>query len=359
MKTYIYSVITIQLSLLTLIILVTKNKALQKANKTGFIVASFMIMVCAFAECLGALLDGSNYILRVPHMIIKYLELCLTPCVPLVLATVFPSVRYRKFFYIPDLVHILLQTLSLFLGFIFYIDEQNIYRHGKLYWIYYVFVFVNIAFISFTTVKFGAKLQNRNHASLFMILLFILAGTVFQIIDSNVKIVWLTVAIGVILFYIYYCNMVYQVDYLTLLLNRRAYDVHKLSLKSKAYILVLDVNDFKNINDVYGHSAGDLCLKNIASAMKAIYGKHGLCYRTGGDEFCIILDRKIHFCNVEKLNKDFRSRISEKNGNNIISSSIAIGYALFEPGKAKISDVVKNADELMYLDKNQAKKYSN
>jgi len=42
-----------------------------------------------------------------------------------------------------------------------------------------------------------------------------------------------------------YCNMVYQLDVLTELLNRRAFEVHKSSLKRKAYILILDVNNFK------------------------------------------------------------------------------------------------------------------
>lgn len=67
-----------------------------------------------------------------------------------------------------------------------------------------------------------------------------------------------------------YCNMVYQLDVLTELLNRRAFEVHKSSLKRKAYILILDVNNFKKINDTFGHTLGDSCLKTIASIIRKV-----------------------------------------------------------------------------------------
>ena len=94
-------------------------------------------------------------------------------------------------------------------------------------------------------------------------------GIVFNIIDNHIKIVWLTVAIAMILFYIYYCNMVYQLDVLTELLKRGAFEVHKSSLKRKAYILILDVNNFKK-NDTFGHTLGDSCLKTIASVIRKV-----------------------------------------------------------------------------------------
>ena len=54
-------------------------------------------------------------------------------------------------------------------------------------------------------------------------------------------------------------------------------------------LIVFDVDDFKHVNDVYGHVKGDLCLSVIANCIKGAYAQYGYCYRIGGDEFCVLL----------------------------------------------------------------------
>ena len=76
MEYYISTVIITQLSLLSLIVLVAKNKVLPKRVKTGVITASALIMVCAFAEFSGVLLDGAATILKPLHIVVKYIEFC-------------------------------------------------------------------------------------------------------------------------------------------------------------------------------------------------------------------------------------------------------------------------------------------
>lgn len=104
---------------------------------------------------------------------------------------------------------------------------------------------------------------------------------------------------------------------------------------------MFDVNNFKSINDTFGHNSGDMCLKSVASAIRKVYHKSGLCYRVGGDEFCVIIDRKADFCKIEDLNAKFKNQISKHNNDIGTATSAAIGYALFEPNKTKISDTVK------------------
>lgn len=356
MRTYIFSVITTSLSLLTLIMLITKNKVLSKHKKTGIIIAASLIIACSLAEFLGVLLDRSSISLRPVHLIVKYLEFCLAPIIPIALATAFYPIKFKKTVFIPNVIHIVLETISLFCGLVFYIDNQNIYHHGKAHVVYYFFIFLNMLYLSYTVVKFGAQFQNRNNVTLLMLISFVLMSLGFQLVDNSTKIVWLTSAIVMILFYIYYCNMVYQLDVLTELLTRRAFEVHKSSLKRKAYILFFDVNNFKSINDRLGHDLGDLYLKNAATAIRKAYGKYGLCYRFGGDEFCVIIDRKINSCNIEKLNAGFNEMLSKQNEKNDIALSVAIGYSVYEPGKTQISDAIKKADAQMYLNKENTKK---
>lgn len=340
------------LSLLTLIILIKKNKVLPKSVKNSFYFASALIIASAVAEFAELAMDVFCEKHLALHAFFKFAEYCLTPLIPLALATLFLPMRSHRVVLIPNIAHIVLETVSLFTGFIFYVDSENICRQGDFYWIYYCFVCLNLLFLVWVSIEDGARLQNRNFLSLFTILAFILSGTVFQVTDSEVNIVWLIVAIGAILFYVYYCNMVYQLDALTGLLNRRAYELHKSALKRRSVILFFDVNEFKQVNDRFGHDSGDACLRFAASAIRSVYGRYGLCYRIGGDEFCVIVDRKVGSCNVSELNARFAAYISEKNG---LMPSIAIGSAVFEPGKTDIDEAIKIADEKMYSEKNRAK----
>lgn len=223
--------------------------------------------------------------------------------------------------------------------------------------IYYLFVTLGVLYLFYTVDRYASQFQNRNYISLLIVFAFLIVGIVFNIIDNHIKIVWLTVAIAMILFYIYYCNMVYQLDVLTELLNRRAFEIHKSSLKRKAYILIIDVNNFKKLNDTFGHTLGDTYLKTIASVIRKVYKKYGRSYRIGGDEFCVIIDRKFNFCNIniEDLNSKLHEKLSRQRWESEKIPSVAIGYALFNPKTMQISDAIKEADAQMYKNKKRIK----
>ena len=83
-------------------------------------------------------------------------------------------------------------------------------------------------------------------------------------------------------------------DSLTDIYNRYGFDelAEKMIAKNpKAHFVaaLLDIDDFKFINDIYGHSYGDRALKSLADSMKAFFPSDALLGRNGGDEFCILL----------------------------------------------------------------------
>ena len=99
---------------------VTKNKVLPKRVKTGIITASALIMVCAFAEFSGVLLDGAATVLKPLHIVVKYIEFCVAPIIPLVFSSAFYPMKSNKMIFLPPIIHIAFETLSLFLGIILY-----------------------------------------------------------------------------------------------------------------------------------------------------------------------------------------------------------------------------------------------
>ena len=85
-----------------------------------------------------------------------------------------------------------------------------------------------------------------------------------------------------------------RTDSLTNIYNRYGFDelAEKIISKNPQTHFVaalLDIDDFKFINDIYGHSYGDKALKSLADSMKAFFPSDALLGRNGGDEFCILL----------------------------------------------------------------------
>ena len=142
-----------------------------------------------------------------------------------------------------------------------------------------------------------------------------------------------------------------QLDALTGLLNQNSYLRKTGEMGCKASVLVVfDVDDFKQINDNYGHVQGDLCLAEIAECIKKAYANFGYCYRIGGDEFCVLLKNadKEDWCNQE-----FLHRLEEKRRMITFLPTVSYGSASFSSGD--IVAVKDKADRNMYQYKYERK----
>lgn len=136
-----------------------------------------------------------------------------------------------------------------------------------------------------------------------------------------------------------------QIDKLTSFYNRNRFiqDVSEFkSRKNSVGVVYLDINGLKEINDSFGHDAGDNLIRECADIMKnRAFSKH--LYRIGGDEFVIIyldIAEEDFYDNVQLLKNDFKNN----------KRQIAIGCRWNE-NSAHIEDIIKDADELMYADK--------
>ena len=143
-------------------------------------------------------------------------------------------------------------------------------------------------------------------------------------------------------------------DQLTQVFNRRSLD-ETLStfLKEKQTFIIgmLDLDDFKRINDSYGHGLGDEVLIVLGQQLKEKFGN--MIYRFGGDEFCV-LDTKI--VSSEVLNKKIDSineLLKDKYGQDSFSISAGFCYCLDEVFDAK--EALKKADDALYHSKNTGK----
>lgn len=344
-------------TMLILTSLAAKNDALSKRVKYGVIISSFMILAAAACEYLGVVLNGADVSLRALHILAKFLELSLAPMIPVVFGCAIYPVKSVRFLVIPLALHTLVEFLSSWLGIIFYVDLENVYYHCEFYWIYYAAYLFGALFLIFQVIRFSRCYQSINRLSLFLIMLFVLAGIFWQITDGSVKVVWFSVAMGDTMFYTYYCDILQQTDNLTQLLNRRSYDNHMKFEKRRAVIIMADVDAFKAVNDNFGHRFGDICLAEVGSALKDAYGSYGLCYRIGGDEFCVVLERRLAL--VEKLNTVFFGILEAKRFFEPNLPYVSIGYAKFDPSEMTIDQAAEQADKMMYEFKQKSQRRYN
>ncbi|MCR4901256.1 MAG: sensor domain-containing diguanylate cyclase [Butyrivibrio sp.] len=147
-------------------------------------------------------------------------------------------------------------------------------------------------------------------------------------------------------------------DNLTGLLNPRSYKEKTEELKKKGapYCLIyMDLNDFKQVNDTYGHKAGDELLKIVSKRLSNSIREKDHAYRVGGDEFVIVVDgqhEKSFFDNIMARIKNNVARDVVIGGGKIkLKVSISCGFARYPDDGKSFEEVAQKADDSMYYNK--------
>ncbi len=149
-------------------------------------------------------------------------------------------------------------------------------------------------------------------------------------------------------------------DALTGLLNRYSFEqichniIEKNDKRSIYSLCVLDLDHFKNINDLCGHESGDLVLKQLANIMAAVLRENDYLSRIGGDEFTIILEN----CNEKNAAKTMQKIIDNISAysfsyhNKAYKVGCSIGITELAAGDSSCSEIFKRADMSCYQAKN-------
>ncbi len=154
-------------------------------------------------------------------------------------------------------------------------------------------------------------------------------------------------------------------DHLTGLLNRRYFDVtledtiRRGRPKGFTYgIMMIDIDNFKNYNDKYGHATGDVILQRVATFLSDALERHSFVCRFGGDEFAIIIP-DIKGDMLVAIAQNLREKVKGLDITDICFDqdklSLTIGLALFPENGASATALMKHADKNLMLAKGLGK----
>lgn len=149
-------------------------------------------------------------------------------------------------------------------------------------------------------------------------------------------------------------------DYLTELPNRRMFEEvfsKVVSLGGSGAVVILDIDNFKNINDTKGHVYGDLILKKVAEIFNMMKNDDTMFFRFGGDEFIILIKNKKEVAEIEDIVGNVIRNIAE--GINTLLDDVNItasaGIALFPIDGIKTDELLMKSDAALYRAKYSGK----
>lgn len=130
-------------------------------------------------------------------------------------------------------------------------------------------------------------------------------------------------------------------------------------LGSQVALLVIDLNDFKTINDTWGHHVGDRALREVARALPAVIRPYDLCVRYAGDEFIVVLVG-CDAIEAERKRRELKVAVDqivfEPQPDHRVSLSISAGAAVFPHDGRSYELLMATADGRMYEDKNASRR---
>ena len=143
---------------------------------------------------------------------------------------------------------------------------------------------------------------------------------------------------------------IYNRDYCSRIITEQA----NMNVSPPFAVAMVDIDHFKQVNDTYGHLAGDAVLHAVAQAVQHGAGQQGIACRYGGEELALFFPQKTTkeiTPIVEKIRTDIE-KTKTRSGNKKISVTISAGISHRESFSQSIVDVIKASDKALYAAKN-------
>jgi diguanylate cyclase (GGDEF)-like protein len=296
---------------------------------------------CYIESCLGRL---AAYTVWRP--ILSAVDYSLSTLIIIsVILIVYPTRLRIRYLLLPWAAEAVLCLISIPTGIVFLISKDNNFARGPLGFLPFIINGLYLLFLMFCLFRYR-RWEKNEYLLLGYMFITALSCLFMPLYFDAQSDQWLmlTIALDMLVYYVFLLQQFTARDSLTNLFNRQRYyaDLEKLK-DSLSALIAIDMNGLKEINDNKGHAEGDKALKDIAGCFeRAVDRKHHI-YRIGGDEFTVLctgVDEKrvkllIQRIELELVENDY---------------SCSIGYAM-NSSDISSDELYYKADEMLYENK--------
>ena len=266
----------------------------------------------------------------------------------------------------PGIVFTAMNLISIKTGWIFYVTEENVYVRGPLFWLQTAAALVVLLVSLFHCL---IRLLNGNQTVPRAVVLKLISFYIIPVVGTLVSMpvtgmpgTWTCAAVSIILMYIEAQDREIVRDTLTGLNNRKTLPsvfeeyTRQAGPDAPLYPYMMDIDNFKAINDTYGHLSGDEALKTVSRLFaRAVDGRRAMVARVGGDEFLIMtmLSGENEAAEFKQSMNDAMECVNEEH-TLPYRLGISVGYCAYERGES-LEAMMNRADEALYAEKRSKK----
>lgn len=353
-----------------LIVILFANSKNCRGGVFSYRIFQFIIItgiVMFIVDTLGRM-DGTTLPFGIPwlNQIGNFLLYSFNVVIPLlwlayVLYQVYGDMNLIKKLIIPFIGYYLLHTsiivVNLFYGFYYSIDANNVYSRGPLYIVSILWNVIPLLVALVFTFISRNKIDIKKRNSYLFFPLAPAIGTILSFFTYGYSIVLPSMMISYLLVFIGIQSDTMRIDYLTGVFNRRHLEDNlrkKIKEKNSSFgSIMIDIDDYKVINDTHGHLVGDRALIDFAHVLQKSVGVNDIVARYGGDEFMVIVeaesDKELYDV-AEKM----KTNIIKFNDKEIYPFRLtaSMGLAMYNvKDKMTMEQFQNHLDDLMYQDK--------
>lgn len=266
---------------------------------------------------------------------------------------------------VPLLAVCALDLVSIFTGWIFYIDAQGHYQSTSLFVIHttvnYFYLVIPTVYSIYRAVRTRSKQDRSEYATYALYMIAPLLAGMLEEVFPHVPLLALNIFLMILILFLMIQNMRIYNDALTGLNNRRRLNQYlesslpKASAEHPLLLFIMDINSFKSINDIHGHLEGDNALKVFADALKGIAAQYGaFAARYGGDEFCMVMDAAGH--SPQEITDELSARlqagpVKRVSDHQSYVLTVSVGHTLCDRPENDPEPVLARADARLYENK--------
>jgi diguanylate cyclase (GGDEF)-like protein len=257
-------------------------------------------------------------------------------------------------------VYFVFTVLTLPASFFFYVSDTNHFEHGHFYAVRLIISYASVLLIIVNLIISYTYYMRSQITMMILFCVLNAGGATIDVVIKNSSLMWPCFCGSLLYVYFFIIQTDTRIDSLTGVGNRAAFNDFILNLSRQTarhsyLIAMIDMNDFKMINDNFGHSMGDRALIEMAQIIKDCIRSSDFTARYGGDEFVIAI-RADH--DMARLMERIEESIAKRNEINDLPYrlSISYGYDCFTTHSMQnIDEFLKHIDRLMYEHKARQK----